>query len=234
MKKVYLLSILFFGFILCSAQTIAEHNDYYLGSCTRAYFLPFENFDRCMYFAEIESTEIELTSFTTSSQIDFFFNENYNGSYFSSHGDYIEFEHAQRIHGSTYHYSITNQMTFLNRVRDFYGLYAFTIQNKTIYLVNLKDDSIVCVLATNFMRESDFKILVRDDSEIYDRFSPKIWLINNGIVRKFEDPFSNYASVKTPQKDEIDNSTSYKLEGIKVENPRHGVFIQDGKKKIVK
>ena len=101
-----------------------------------------------------------------------------------------------------------------------------------LHIVDVQTDEIVSTLIPNFERESDFSIIVDDQSTVSDIAVPSFWVMNSGWV-KIYNGFPTAASVRSVTADKHISGTTYNLGGVEVPNPTNGIYVQDGKKIVI-
>ncbi len=224
MKKIVLILFSLFINTLCS---YSQNSTYYVGNGKMYYF----NWgDLSLVYVANYSASYETTygEHITAEKICVFEGSNI-GYYTSSHGDYIEIQHAQ--YASALDYCISRNMLFYVYG---YGICAFTKKNNTLCLIKFYEDTVISVIDSNFSEGSDFSIFVKDVSQKNNRLEPFFWILNNGYLKYYSN-VSNYASsIKKGINKDSSSSRMYNMNGFEIETPKHEVFIQDGKKKIIK
>lgn len=152
-------------------------------------------------------------------------------SYSSSHGKYIEFKYFYLIVSGRY--ATCEQVVFGTSTGNGSGYYAFVIKGKELLLVDVTTDAVISILDADFKKGSDLSIYVYDPSKVNDRIAPQIWVVNNGYVKIFNG-FPDPTSVNGISSGKSTTERKYNLNGIEVETPSNGVYIQNGKKHIAK
>lgn len=183
-----------------------------------------------MCFATFSSVqETVYGDHVCSDQIYIYENNSFEG-YTSTHGRYVEVQFSQYLNGSSC-FSYSKNIVFYVYG---YGLCAFTKNNNTLCLVNVKSDTVVSVFDYNFNEGSDFSILVKDNSVPGSRwYEPSFWITNNGYVRVYNDVSSWVSSVNSVRAED-NNRKMYNMGGLEIEKPKNEIYIQDGKKIIAK
>ena len=124
------------------------------------------------------------------------------------------------------------QVVFWSNKGNGSGCYAFVIEGHYLHIVDVQTDAIISTLISNFQRESDFSIVVDDQSTLYDSAVPSFWVMNSGWI-KIYNGFPSTASVRSMAVDSNTSGTTYNLGGMEVLNPTNGVYIQREKKIVI-
>ena len=114
-----------------------------------------------------------------------------------------------------------------------YGLCAFTIKGRALYLIRVVDDTIISVIDDNFSEGSDFSIYVTDINISRYDYEPSFYILNNGYLKYYENISSSASSINAVRMEDA-NGRKYNIGGLEVDNPRSEIYIQDGKKIIKK
>lgn len=216
--------IMFACNMFCYSQTSTS----YVGK-GKLYQLQAPSDETFIYCANYNSTNETLYGeHITSNNICVFEYPN-NQNYSSTHGDYIEIQHSQKAAG-TNRYIFSKGMLFMAKG---YGLCAFTIKEKTLYLIRVEDDTVLSVLDDNFNEGSDFSIFVEDDNTNGYKYEPDIYILNNGYLKFYVGIPTSLNSINTVRSEEV-NDKLYNIGGVEVDNPRSEIYIQGGKKIIKK
>ena len=224
MKRVTLISLALFLFTLTSAAQTTT----YLGK-GKVYQLPNNEYDY-LYLANITFANSTLyNSILYANKINLYENNSFT-SYQSSHGDYVSFQ-SNYCMISGKNASCEQFMFYYPRLGTGNGYYAFVIKNNKLYIVDVKTDIIISNLMDVSSMGSDFAIVVNDNNGASNYYNPPtIWIVNNGYITIFD---SIPTSVNSP-KYEIKTSKTFDLNGMETKTPHDGVFIQNGKKVVIK
>lgn len=225
MKKIVsILMIMFACNMFCYSQTSTS----YVGK-GKLYQLQAFSDETFIYCANYNSTNETLYGeHITSNNICVFNNPN-TTNYSSSHGDYVEIQHSQ-LEAGTHRYHFSKGMLFMAKN---YGLCAFTIKGRALYLIRVVDDTIISVLDNNFSESSDFSIYVRDQNISSYVYEPSFYILNNGYLKYYDSISSSASSINAVRMEEK-NGRKYNISGVEVDNPRSEIYIRDGKKFIAK
>ena len=226
MKKIALILFSLFINTLCS---YSQNGTYYVDK-GKMYYFNWSDYNLVYVANYSASYETTYGEHITAEKICIFENSNIE-SYTSSHGEYVEIEHAQYGGTNAFDYCVSRNMLFYVTG---YGICAFTKKNNTLSLIKFYDDKIISVIDNNFSEGSDFSILVKDMSRPNNVKEPSFWILNNGYLKYYSN-VSNYASsINNSIKKDSNSSRIYNMNGIEIETPRHEIFIQNGKKKTIK
>ena len=209
---------------ICYSQNLTQ----YLG---KGKMYQLTGWEELMCYATFSSVlETVYGDHVCSDQIYIYENNSFVG-YTSTHGSYVEVQLSQYLAGAR-NFSYSKNIVFYVYG---YGLCAFTINKKSLCLVNVKSDTVVSVFDSNFYEGSDFSILVIDNSALpaSRRYEPSFWIINNGYVKVYNDVSGNVSSVSSVRI-EKNNSKMYNTGGLEIEKTKNEIYIQDGKKIIAK
>lgn len=152
-------------------------------------------------------------------------------TYSSKHGKYVAFQLFYNV--MTGRKDHCEQVAFWSSKGSGSGCYAFVVESHYLHIVDVQTDAIISTLISNFQRESDFSIIVDDQSGLYDSAVPSFWVMNSGWV-KIYNGFPPAASVRSVTVERGASGTTYNLEGVEVSDPTSGVYLQDGKKVVIK
>ena len=226
MRKV----ILLFAFLLASIGGIAQEFETYIGK-SKIYMWPLHEegtkYAACMF--DWVGDTFNNTYFFSSVSI-------YNPSerkfqtYSSAHGKYVAFQLFYKV--MTGRKDKCEQVVFWSNKGNGSGCYAFVIEGHYLHIVDVQTDAIISTLISNFQRESDFSIVVDDQSTLYDSAVPSFWVMNSGWI-KIYNGFPSSASVRSATAEKGTPGTTYNLGGVEVPNPTGGIYVQDGKKVVV-
>lgn len=225
MKKIVsILVVMFVCNLFCYSQTSTN----YVGK-GKLYQLQAFSDETFIYCANYNSTNETLYGeHITSNNICVFNNPN-TTNYSSSHGDYVEIQHSQ-LEAGTRRYHFSKGMLFMAKN---YGLCAFTIKGRALYLIRVVDDTIISVIDDNFSEGSDFSIYVKDINISRYDYEPSFYILNNGYLKYYESISSSVSSISAVRMEKT-NGRKYNISGVEVDNPRSEIYIQDGKKIIKK
>lgn len=225
MKKIVsILVVMFVCNLFCYSQTSTN----YVGK-GKLYQLQAFSDETFIYCANYNSTNETLYGeHITSNNICVFNNPN-TTNYSSSHGDYVEIQHSQ-LEAGTNRYHFSKGMLFMAKN---YGLCAFTIKGRALYLIRVVDDTIISVIDDNFSEGSDFSIYVKDINTLRYDYEPSFYILNNGYLKYYESISSSVSSISAVRMEKT-NGRKYNISGVEVDNPRNEIYIQDGKKIIKK
>lgn len=225
MKKIVsILMIMFACNMFCYSQTSTS----YVGK-GKLYQLQAFSDETFIYCANYNSTNETLYGeHITSNNICVFNNPN-TTNYSSSHGDYVEIQHSQ-LEAGTRRYHFSKGMLFMAKN---YGLCAFTIKGRALYLIRVVDDTIISVIDDNFSEGSDFSIYVTDINISRYDYEPSFYILNNGYLKYYESISSSASSINAVRMEDA-NGRKYNISGVEVDNPMNEIYIQDGKKIIKK
>ena len=225
MKKIVsILVVMFVCNLFCYSQTSTN----YVGK-GKLYQLQAFSDETFIYCANYNSTNETLYGeHITSNNICVFNNPN-TTNYSSSHGDYVEIQHSQ-LEAGTHRYHFSKGMLFKAKN---YGLCAFTIKGRALYLIRVVDDTIISVIDDNFSEGSDFSIYVKDINISRYDYEPSFYILNNGYLKYYENISSSASSINAVRMEEK-NGRKYNISGVEVDNPRSEIYIRDGKKFIAK
>lgn len=217
--------VLLTSYLFCYSQDAT----YYVGK-GKIYQLQLWNVDAIVYFANFNSTyETVYGEQITSNKICIYNSSNVQ-NYTSSYGDYIEIHHSQEFSASQLYTHTRNMLFFVTG----YGICAFTLKNKTLSLVKFYDDTLISVLDDNFICGDDFSIFVRDGNRMPpSHLEPSFWILNNGYIKYYSNVSSIASSVNAVKMDDV-KGKQYNIGGVETNNPKNDVYIQDGKKYIIK
>lgn len=225
MKKIVsILVVMFVCNLFCYSQTSTN----YVGK-GKLYQLQAFSDETFIYCANYNSTNETLYGeHITSNNICVFNNPN-TTNYSSSHGYYVEIQHSQ-LEAGTNRYHFSKGMLFMAKN---YGLCAFTIKGRALYLIRVVDDTIISVIDDNFSEGSDFSIYVKDINTLRYDYEPSFYILNNGYLKYYESISSSVSSISAVRMEKT-NGRKYNISGVEVDNPRSEIYIQDGKKIIKK
>ena len=225
MKKIVsILVVMFVCNLFCYSQTSTN----YVGK-GKLYQLQAFSDETFIYCANYNSTNETLYGeHITSNNICVFNNPN-TTNYSSSHGDYVEIQHSQ-LEAGTRRYHFSKGMLFMAKN---YGLCAFTIKGRALYLIRVVSDTIISVIDDNFSEGSDFSIYVKDINTLRYDYEPSFYILNNGYLKYYESISSSVSSISAVRMEKT-NGRKYNISGVEVDNPRNEIYIQDGKKIIKK
>ena len=223
MKKLLFLSMFFITCSICYSQNLTK----YLG---KGKMYQYSGWVDLMCYATFSSVyETVYGDHVSADQIYIYENSDFVG-YTSTHGRYVEVQYSQYLAGARC-FSCSKNIVFYVYP---YGLCAFTKKNNKLSLVNVKSDKVVSEFDSNFHAGDDFSILVKDNSiPGSQRYEPSFWITNNGYVKVYNDVSSHVSSVSSVRTED-NNSRMYNTGGLEIEKPKNEIFIQEGKKIIVK
>lgn len=225
MKKFVIITLSVMAFAI---DGIAQDFSQYVGGKGKMYVSP--TFGNELYVANISySAETVFRNDMMASSLAIY-DGNQFVSYPSSFGGFVEFDYCFKVTGGY----ITSPQ-FLFWVIDI-GLCAFVMNENKLHIVNVLEDRILCTLYDLIFKEDDFRIMVKEDSNMYgDKFQPSIMVINQGNVNIFRTIFSTIPSaVRSAAADESVSDHTYSLDGRQVNSPHNGLFVKDGKKVVIK
>ena len=226
MKKAMLL----FAFLLSGIGGFAQDIETYVGK-SKIYMWPLhaegtkyaasmydwvgDSFNNTYYFNSVSIYNPSEGTFQT---------------YSSAHGKYIAFQLF--YHVITGRNGSCEQVVFWSSKGNGSGCYAFVVEGHYLHIVDVKTDAIISTLVPNFQRESDFSIIVDDQSTMNDWAVPSFWVMNSGWVKIFNG-FPTTSSVRSMTIESNTSGATYNLGGIETPNPSNGIYIQNGKKVVI-
>lgn len=223
MKKLLLLSMFFITCSTCYSQDLTQ----YIHS---GKMYQYSGWVDLMYHAAFLTDRHTLYGDHVSAGYIFIYENSRFVDYTSAHGRYVEVQYSQYLAGARCFTYSKNIVFYVYG----YGLCAFTKNNNTLCLVNVKTDAVVSVFDSNFSEGDDFSILVKDNSIPGSQFyEPSFWITNNGYVKVYNDVSSHVSSVSSVRTED-NNSRMYNTGGLEIEKPKNEIFIQEGKKIIAK
>ena len=224
MKKL----LSFLGALLIAISATAQDFETYVGK-SKIYMWPLhaestkyaacmsdwvgDSFNNTYYFSSISIYNQSERTFHT---------------YSSEHGKYVAFQLF--YHVMTGRKDNCEQVAFWSSKGSGSGCYAFVVEGHYLHIVDVQTDAIISTLISNFERASDFSIIV-DESN--NSAVPSFWVMNSGWV-KIYNGFPSSASVRSATAEKGTPGTTYNLGGVEVPNPTGGIYVQDGKKVVVK
>lgn len=224
MKKYCMIA---FVIISCSLVCNSQNYTQYLGNVRTYVDLKYGG----VYYARnVYASETVYGESVSADEI-LFVNEEGVYSYSSSFGRYKEFLYEHYVTGG---YTVSKGMKFYTKD---YGTCAFAYGYGKLFLVTIDGDRIINVLDDDFNAASDFSIVVRDNSALYNSdktYEPSIYIINNGYVKYYNDISSFITSIYLAKKSVSEGGKQFSLEGIEVNEQHKGVIIDNGKKIINK
>ncbi len=222
--------LLTISLFICNLYCFSQTSTNFVGE-GKLYKLQGDSGEDYIYCANYSSTQETLYGEHIKSDLICVFNNSETRDYSSSHGNYIEIQHAQYLAGAHKFANSTGMLFYASK----YGICAFTVKEKKLSLIKFIDDTLISVLDNNFSEGSDFSIYVVDKNTTQRTLEPSFYILNNGYLTYYNNISSSVSSVQT-SKARINNSDGRKinLQGIEIDNPKNEIYIQDGNKFVAK